>query len=398
MVWSFARSLCPVFDTLVMKILFYLGILGIILFEIANVYFIMPMPGSQRLDSMNVAFALYQMRWAFRGVFSVMIFVGLLPAFRVSPWLTGGLMALALGVVYLFNFQMAAEKMFYQPRSLRMADAKTNAVPTEKLVLGIERNGEAKAYPIQFLGYHHQVLDTLAGEPVMVTYCTVCRTGRVFSPQVNGQQDQFRLVGMDHFNAMFEDSRTHSWWRQATGEAVAGPLKGSVLPEIPSTQTALSAWLTLYPNSLVMQRDPSFSTEYDSMDTYDLGIGRGKLTGTDTVSWNEKAWVVGIETDKQNAKAFDWKRLKTERIIHDQVGKQAIVLVLASDNASFAAFKRPEGSAGFLVQNDSLVLGEKRWDLLGRAANTGDAPLAKIPAYQEFWHSWRSFHPHTTRY
>ncbi|MBC7775754.1 MAG: DUF3179 domain-containing protein [Phycisphaerae bacterium] len=381
-----------------MKILFYLGIAGIILFEIANVYFIMPMPGSQRMHTIDLAFCLYQLRWAFRGIFSVMIFLGLLPAFRVSPWVSSVLLAFAIVVAYLFNFEMAAEKMFSQPRDLRMADAKANAVKPEKLVLGIEQNGQAKAYPIQFMGYHHQVRDTIGGAPVMVTYCTVCRTGRVFSPTVNGKPEAFRLVGMDHFNAMFEDATTHSWWRQATGEAVAGPLKGNSLPEIPCTQTSLQAWLDLYPNSLVMQRDPSFQEEYDSMNTYDLGIGRGKLTRSDTASWNEKSWVVGIATDKQHAKAFDWNRLKTERMIQEQVGNQPIVVALAQDNASFVAYKRPDAAAVFTFQNDTLSLGEKRWDLLGRAVNPADGNLAKIPAYQEFWHSWRSFHPYTTRY
>ena len=380
-----------------MKILFYLGIAGIILFEIANVYFIMPMPGSQRIHTIDLAFCLYQMRWAFRGVFSVMIFLGLMPAFRVSPWISSILLAFAVVVGYLFNFEMAAEKMFYQPRDLRMADARNNTVKSEKLVLGVEQNGQAKAYPIQFMGYHHQVIDTVGGSAVMVTYCTVCRTGRVFAPTVNGKPETFRLVGMDHFNAMFEDASTHSWWRQATGEAVAGPLKGNTLPEIPCTQTSLDQWLELYPNSLVMQRDPSFMEEYDSMDTYDLGIGRGKLTRTDTLSWKEKSWVVGIATDKQHAKAFDWNRLKTERLIQDQVGDQPILLALAKDNKSFSAFKRPDVATDFSFQNDTLSLGDKRWDLLGRGAEPGVENLQKIPAYQEFWHSWRTFHPYTTR-
>jgi hypothetical protein len=381
-----------------MKILFYLGIVGIILFEIANVYFIMPMPGSQRMDSIDIAFALYQWRWAFRAIFSVFIFFGFLPAFRELPWVSGALLALAIGVAYLFNFEMAADKMFYQPKSLQLADTKNNSVKMEKLVLGIEHEGQAKAYPIQFLGYHHQVIDTLGGAPIMVTYCTVCRTGRVFSPTVNGQPETFRLVGMDHFNAMFEDATTHSWWRQATGEAVAGPLKGVALPELPSAQTSLKAWLELYPNSLIMQRDDSFSAEYDSLDTYDLGIGRGKLTGTDTASWQEKSWVVGITLDKTTAKAFDWNRLKTERLIQENVGSQAILLVLAADNSSFTAFKNPAPNAVFSFQNDTLRLGEKRWDLLGRAVNPADEPLQKVSAYQEFWHSWRTFHPYTTRY
>jgi hypothetical protein len=381
-----------------MKFLFYLGILGFVLFEIANVYFIMPLPGSQRMESLDWAYTLYHWRWVFRSIFGAAIALGLMAAFRDSRWKTGVSMAIVVGITYQFNFKMAAETMFLQPGNLRMADAQSNTVNPEKLVLGIELNGQARAYPIQFMGYHHQVLDTLGDQPVMVTYCTVCRTGRVFSPSVNGKHEQFRLVGMDHFNAMFEDAGTHSWWRQATGEAVAGPLKGSVLPELPSTQTSLQTWLDLHPNSLVMQRDESFSTQYDSMDTYDLGIGRGKLTRSDTLSWNEKSWVVGILTDSKNAKAYDWNRLKTERIIHDQIGNQPILLALASDNLSFMAFKRPDTSTLFTLQNDTLYLGENRWDLLGRASKNEGSNLQKILAYQEFWHSWQTFHPYTTRY
>ncbi len=349
-------------------------------------------------EELDWAYALYRQRWILRAIFGILICTGLLPAFRDSKWLPGIALAVLFGVLYLFNFEMAADQMFYSPKHLLMADARTNAVKPEKLVLGIEIKGQAKAYPIQFIGYHHQVLDTVGGTPVMVTYCTVCRSGRIFSPSVNGKPEQFRLVGMDHFNAMFEDAGTHSWWRQATGEAVAGSLKGTALPELPSTQTSLQEWLALYPNSLVMQRDPSYSEAYDSMDTYDIGIGRGNLTRTDTASWKEKSWVIGISIDEKTAKAYDWNRLKTERIILDQVGNQPIVLVLAADNASFAAFKRTESDAGFAFQNDTLSLGNKRWDLLGRSLNSGDEPLSKIPAYQEFWHSWRTFHPYTTRY
>ena len=35
---------------------------------------------------------------------------------------------------------------------------------------------------------------------------------RVFDPQVDGQALDFRLVGMDHFNAMLEDQASGTWW------------------------------------------------------------------------------------------------------------------------------------------------------------------------------------------
>ena len=42
-----------------MKNLFYASVVGLVLFEIANVYFIMPMPGSQEINSIDLAYWLY---------------------------------------------------------------------------------------------------------------------------------------------------------------------------------------------------------------------------------------------------------------------------------------------------------------------------------------------------
>ena len=56
-----------------MKKVFYLGLIGLFLFEIANVYFIMPMPGSQEVNSLDVAYFLYTWRWFFRVLFILMI-------------------------------------------------------------------------------------------------------------------------------------------------------------------------------------------------------------------------------------------------------------------------------------------------------------------------------------
>lgn len=379
------------------KALFYVGIIGLILFEIANVYFIMPMPGSQRMDSLDIAYNLYHYRWGARTILGVFSVTGLIPAYQSSAWKTLSLLVIAAAFAYMFNFNMSADHMFYKPNSLNMVDAAGNKVKPEKLVIGVEHNGEARAYPIQFLGYHHQVQDTVGGLPILVTYCTVCRTGRVYQPEVAGQAETFRLVGMDHFNAMFEDSRTSSWWQQATGISVAGPLKGTQLPELPATQGSLTEWLKLYPQSKIMQADSSFADEYADMDSYDTGIGRGKLTYTDTLSWKEKSWVVGIQT-LRSAKAFDWNRLKQERVINDRVGDQHIVLALADDNKSFFAYARPDSGMRFSIRNDTLCCGEKAWTLTGRPVSPETEELKKITAYQEFWHSWETFHPHSAQY
>lgn len=377
--------------------LFYLiGLIGIILFEIAKVYFIMPMPGSQEMASIDIAYFLHNYRWIFRVVFILSFGYGLKPSFTNSKIITKILLSLllllAIVVSYFFNFKMTAEKMFLQPFDLKLESINNNIVPLNKLVIGIEHNGKAKAYPIQYIAYHHQVVDDFDNMKVMITYCSVCRTGRVFEPKVDGQYDEFRLVGMDHFNAMFEDSRTKSWWRQVNGESIVGQMKGNSLPEILSHQLTLEKWLELYPNSLIMQPDTNFLMAYDSYEKYDDGDMKSKLVGTDFESWNRKSWVIGIEFN-DFSKAYDWNFLKEQRFILDKIDNKNLVIFLTDDNKSFFAYQLGNFE-NFKFENDTVFLDSLSFNLKGESLD-GNIMLKKISAYQEFWHSWKTFHPNT---
>lgn len=378
-----------------MKKLFFTGLIGLLLFETANVYFIMPMPGSQRMNSINAAYFFYTWRWVFRVLFGVMIVVGLFKSQWKRKWLLFFPIAILGVVIYMANFTMAADAMFKQPKQLLLIGADKNKVDSNRLVIGIAINGVAKAYPIQFLAYHHHIQDIVGGKSVLVTYCTVCRTGRVFEPIVNGKHETFRLAGMDHFNAMLEDASTKSWWRQVTGQAIAGKLKGQKLPELLSTQTSLSQWLRLYPKSLIMQADPSFTSSYDSTFKYENGKSKGKLTGTDSLSWKDKSWVAGIKIGNR-AKAYDWNKLKAKRIIRDKIGDSFILLLLAPDDKSFFAYEMTSDNTSVSLMNDVLLINNYRYRIDGTGIDTADT-LKRLPVSQEFWHSWRTFNPGTLR-
>jgi len=376
-----------------MKKLFWFGILGLFIFEIANVYFIMPMPGSQQMNSIDLAYFLYKWRWIFRGLFAAMIIIGLFRSQWKRKWPLFFPIAIVAAVVYMTNFVMAADHMFYQPRKVLMVNAETNKVDSNRLVIGVTNNGEAKAYPIQFLGYHHQVQDTVGGKPMIITYCTVCRTGRVYEPVVNGKQEKFRLVGMDHFNAMFEDAATKSWWRQVSGEAITGKLKGQQLPEVFSMQTSLTDWLQLNPNSLIMQADPNFIKSYDSTFKFESGASKSKLTGTDSLSWNDKSWVIGVKAGKET-KAYDWNQLKKVKLIQDKIGSTPVLIVLSKNDKSLFAFQRPNESSIFNLRGDTLLFDNHKYRIDGKGIDTSFT-LKPLPASQEFWHSWQTFNPGT---
>ncbi len=389
------------------KVYVILGLLALIIFEFVRVYLIMPLPGSQQFNSIDIAYFLGTNKWFIRLVgYLFVIFL------TVSIWMNIVkreklfilfLATIYVGVFYMFSFKMEADKMFYQPTKVITASLLNNEIPSNKLVIGVVIDSVAIAYPIQLIGYHHQVVDTINNKAIMVTYCTVCRTGRVYSPIVNGKQETFRLVGMDHFNAMFEDQSTKSWWRQSNGECIAGPLKGYKLQEIRSEQAVLSAWSRVHPNTKILQPDPVFKEKFDQMDTYDKGASKGSLTKRDKTSWSNKSWVLGVE-DAGNSKTYDWNQLVVQRIIQDSIPNNPIVILLENDTASFHTYSRKMNNdvLSFLKNKDSI------WD-----TNTGSLwnydgicidgqlkgkVLTKVASYQEFLHSWEFFHPKSSRY
>ena len=370
-------------------LLFLAGILLLIVPEVLRVYYIMPFPGSQEdvatdLRQVNIAYWLHLNIWWVRLIGLALVVVPCLHYIRRgNGWKRLAVIvpvALAATVFYLFNFKFMADKMFLKVEHKSMAPVMVNAANANDLVITVERNGDARAYPIELIGYHHQVLDTIGSEPVMITYCTVCRTGRAFSPVVNGQSEAFRLVGMDHYNALFEDSRTKSWWRQATGECISGPLKGEVLTEVPSQQMTLAEWSSAHPNTLVLQPDPGFLEQYAGLKDYDEGTIASSLEGRDTASWQPKSWVVGV-VHNGVARAYDWNTLVRSKQMTDSLGGGWINLRISDDLRTF-----------IVDQVDTAVVEETDGNMMVVVHSK------QIPAYQEFWHSWRTFHPNTTRY
>jgi Protein of unknown function (DUF3179) len=384
---------------------FTFGIILLLALEVYRVYYIMPFPGSQESDTLDLAYFLHENIFYLRTIGIALI---LFPAWyyyslgKLKAKILVSLSIIAVLVVaYLVNYKFAADTMFYQPEHKVFAAMTENKIGRNDLVIGVQINGESKAYPIQLIGYHHQVRDSIGGQPVMVTYCTVCRTGRVFSPAVDGKIETFRLVGMDHFNAMFEDASTGSWWRQATGEAVAGVQKGKVLKEIAAEQMTLGAWFERYPNTTVMQPDSTFTEGYATLINYGRGKSKGHLTRRDSLSWKEKSWVVGVVV-KGHARAYDWNALTEQRVINDTLGGLPILVTVANDSGSFHVWNRD--SLHFAIDPSSKQLTDaetqSKWSWSGQCFSgplQGNA-LPAVQSYQEFWHSWRTFHPSTTKH
>jgi hypothetical protein len=387
----------------VKRLVFAIALLILFTAEFLRLYFLMPFPGSQ--VSNTVAYAYWLDQWiVWIRILALILLCAALPAVfkKGRVWekilLPIALMGYAF-VFFAFNFRMPADKIFYQPVNKSFTAATDRDIDRSKLVIGVVIDGQAKAYPIQFIGYHHQVIDTVGNIPVMVTYCTVCRSGRIFSPIVNGKQETFRLVGMDHYNAVFEDATTKSWWRQATGESIAGPRKGQALKEYPSSQMTLDAWLRQHPKSLVLQPDTLFMDYYFKLEDYDKGTMRSDLVKRDTAPWQHNSWVVGV-VNSYASKAYDWNQLLQKKIIQDSVNDMPILLTIENDSASFHVYDRRVDAAllSFQVTGEKDLLEDlntsSSWNMDGLciAGPLKGKRLVPVQAYNEFWHSWQTFH------
>ena len=368
----------------------------------------MPFPGSQKADTIGFAYWLGRNITWIRIVLLLLIAVPLIQCFTRDKIWKKILLAVVLivyGIVFYFvNFRFEADKMFYQPKHKNFSVMDKKGADTV-LVIGVAINGEAKAFPVQIIGYHHQVRDTIGNTAAIITYCTVCRTGRVFSPVVNGKPETFRLVGMDHFNAMFEDATTKSWWQQATGVAIAGPLKGQSLAEISSQQMSLAAWMRLHPNSGVLEPDTSFKKRYKNLEGYNKGTIDGSLEKRDSASWQFKSWVIGV-VHEHTAKAYDWNDLVKKETIEDSLPGLPILIALENDSTSFHVWSRQVNGQSIHFeknksQNTLIDTGTHSvWDMDGNCTEgiLKGNQLKTVQSYQELWHSWKNFHPATSTY
>ncbi len=387
-------------------LLFWVGFSLLLLPGLINAYLLMPFPGSQNIEAITFCYYLEKiitpLRLAGALVLAIYLFRYFPALSRKRQLLQGGLILAALISFYFTDFEYKAERMFEEPKDVNFATAWHNKVPLANLVIGVVHNGVAKAYPVIYLGYHHKVQDNVNGLPVVVTYCTMCRTGMVFNPVINGKRENFRLVGARHYNAILEDASTKTWWYQATGIAAVGPEKGRQLQELPYEQSTLSNWLKRYPSSLILQPDANYEAGYRELKNYDRvqAVDRDS-TLTDKDALVRKSWVLGVKINGK-AKAYNWRNLVSVHVINDSFAGTNLLVGVESDSLSYHVWQNSvDGKAlhfktyGNNQLTDAETSSVWNWEGTCLSGVNKGKQLTTVKAYQEYWHSWKHFNPAT---
>ena len=137
------------------------------------------------------------------------------------------------------------ERMQHTPAPLSATgDAR---LPPRALVVGIERRGAARAYPVDTLVPSSVVLDDIGGDAIAIVRAPDGRSTRVFSRTLNGRVlDLVANDGAAPFRLL--DTTTGSEW-DFSGAAVAGPYKGQQLVRLPFLEEYWFDWKTYHPST-----------------------------------------------------------------------------------------------------------------------------------------------------
>ena len=138
-------------------------------------------------------------------------------------------------------------------------------------VLGLEVDGESRAYPYPALIRRPLVNDELGGEPILIAHERVSATAVAFSRVVNGRTLTFSgdsrnpirpqaapgdsdiSTRINYEPWFLVDSQTGSRWRAVNGECVSGELKGTRLQTLAGQTSFWFAWSRFYPGTDVLE-------------------------------------------------------------------------------------------------------------------------------------------------
>lgn len=232
------------------------------------------------------------------------------------------------------------------------------------LVLGVESEGEARAYPIAILEWHELVNDTLGGRPILVSYCPLCGTGVVFDRRVEGAVRRFGVSGLLYrSDLLMYDRETESLWSQIAAEAVTGPSLGRRLALLRSRVERFGEWRRSHPETTVLSRKTGHRRDY-SRSPYGGYAASGRLAFPVPVDrrYHPKMPTLGLRIEGGDARAYPaLEVVRAGGVIRERFDGKPVRVSFDSEAQVFR-----------VVAPDS------------------------IEVVQGYWFAWAAFHPHTS--
>ncbi len=239
--------------------------------------------------------------------------------------------------------------------------------PDDAIVFAVVINGEARAYPKNFMEIHEMVNDTLGGRRIGFPYCTLCGSAQAyFTDDVPAGVETpiLRTSGLlSRSNKVMYDLVTKSVFDTFTGEAVSGPLRhqGVVLNQATVVTTTWGEWKAAHPTTTIVARDGGIGQHYPL----------DPLGGRDD---DGPIFPIGD--------------------VDERLGVQDQVFGVVLDDGTPVAFP-VDAAAAVLESGGTVALRGVSLRLDGGGVRATDAAGNEVQGHQAFWFAWSQFMPDT---
>ncbi|BFM15399.1 hypothetical protein R50073_15820 [Maricurvus nonylphenolicus] len=268
--------------------------------------------------------------------------------------------------------------------------ASTGYLEDSEDVLVLEHDGSATAFPTSRIWQPHIAGLEANGQLVNMTYCVLTNSGVAYSPLVNNQTMDMKVLMQTHNNLVFFDENSGETVQQITGVLDSS---GEKLKQLPTQMMRWGDFKRAYPGGKV------FYNEFDSVREQAVQLMFGlPLQGYDNLERNNpifptlsladtripnktKIWAVEINGESI---AVTREHITRQTRIVTELGGQKVVLAYYPQFDSVGGFYLPDNvSEGALEHLDfyGYVAGQR---------------LQRLNVFSEvYWMVWSHFHPDT---
>ncbi len=309
-----------------------------------------------------------------------------------------------LGVAIVLTYRMHQETVFAAVDFPPMADDPRRLPISDDMQLAvIEHQGVSKAYPLDYVIHHHVENDRFGDATIALTYCPMCRSVIPFDVTDIGPL----FVGsFKNANMIVADRRTKTFFQQSTADSIIGALHPHTLKMI---GFQILSWADVQRLDPLPQVVEVTAKDLRPFELPIHGLWRRLLASEATPglrgrdrdrSMPARTRVVGILDPAVRPTQF---YLRDELLEHHVVKNEKAGCYLVAVNGSVNGFRaRVDGHHVDLTLDDDLLIRDRTtgtvWDLRGQQVGGElQTNLSPIALSDEYWFSWKFFHPDTER-
>lgn len=314
-------------------------------------------------------------------------------------WIIGPLIISLLALI--LTYKMHQEKAFQAVDFPEMTTKVANLPIKDEMEMAIiTYEGVAKCYPLDYVIHHHIINDKFDSKIVALTYCAMCRSIIPFDVTEIGPL----FVGSFYnANMIVADRKTKTFFQQATFKSLIGKLHPYELEMIPFQILTWGEIKSTIKTPEVVMVTPA---DFKQFELPIPGIWKKIIHSEKTPGLSRKkkdktfparTHVIGItEPNIPDNVAYLRKEVIDKGLVINSEHK----FLLVGGTKSVNAFSSELAGKEIRIQRKNEILIDPdthtQWNLLGKyLSGPINESLRPIAISDEYWFSWKEFHPNT---